>query len=64
MKRGTHVNAVIESDHDPVIAHYLGEDGDKEVLQLPDGSVVRYARRDPSDYDARGGGATWFPIHD
>ena len=60
--RGAHVNAVIESGKAPVIAHYLGKVGDKEQLQLPDGSVASYARRDPSDYDEAGGGQTWYPI--
>jgi hypothetical protein len=61
-KRGDHVNAVVESGQDPEIAHYLEDNGDKDTLQLADGTVVDYARRDPSDYDEAGGGQTWYPL--
>jgi hypothetical protein len=61
-KRGDHVNAVVESGQDPQIAHYLSDEGGKEKLQLANGDVVLYARRDPSDYDEAGGGQTWYPL--
>jgi hypothetical protein len=60
--RGDHVNAVKESGEEPQIAHYLGDVGDKEQLQMANGDVVLYARRDPSDYDEAGGGQTWYPL--
>lgn len=62
MKKGTHVVAYRESGSDGEIAHYLEEDGDKGKLQLGDGAVVRYAYREPADYDEAGSGQTYHSI--
>jgi hypothetical protein len=62
VKRGAHINVVTETGKAPGIGHFVEASGDKDVVQLPDGTLARYARRDPADYDEQGGGQTWYPI--
>lgn len=59
-KRGDHVMYVEESGKAPVIAHVLRANGNTVDLQEPGGGVVpSVPRREPEDYDEKGGGRTW-----
>jgi hypothetical protein len=46
----------------PMLALFVEEDGDKDVVQHPDGSRVRLAYREPEDRDERGSGKTWWKV--
>jgi hypothetical protein len=44
------------------LALFVAHDGDKDKVQVPDGSVVLLAHREPNDRDANGSGMTWWTV--
>lgn len=43
-----------------VLALFVKEGGDKDVIQAPDGSHAHLAYREPGDRDQGGAGRTWW----
>jgi hypothetical protein len=60
-KTGTVVWANFDGEHD-VLALFVDDGEDKDVVQAPDGSQHRLAYREPEDRDERGAGLTWWKV--
>lgn len=61
MKTGDVVWANFDGEHD-VLAFYVKDAGDKEVIQAPDGTKAQLAYREPGDRDEGGAGRTWWKL--
>lgn len=61
MKTGDVVWANFDGQRD-VLALFVKEGGDKDVVQSPDGSHEHLAYREPDDRDEHGAGRTWWKV--
>lgn len=61
MRAGDVVWANFDGQHN-VLALFVKETGDKDVVQAPDGSHESLAYREPEDRDEQGAGRTWWKV--
>lgn len=59
MKAGQVVWANFDGQHN-VLALYVKDAGDKDIIQAPDGTHEPLAYREPGDRDKAGAGKTWW----
>lgn len=57
-KKGQKVLAHLESGKQALVGFYLGDEGDKALIQVG-AEVHRLAYREPEDYDQQGSGRTF-----